>query len=1679
MEYKLDSADYVIYNAAVFNAIDLSDNHTLLVRIPADENTGTPAGLAATLFFTPTPGAPAAPNVTMNDMTNIVTGLTAAMEYKLDSADYVRYNAAIFNGIDLSGSHTLLVRIPANENTGASPGLAAALIFTPTPEAPAEPNVTLNDIKNIVTGLTTVMEYKLDNADYVMYNAAVFNAIDLRDSHTLLVRISANENTGAPAGLAVTLTFTPTPDPPAAPILKLNDITNIVTGLTTAMEYKLDKADYVVYNAAVFNAIDLSDNHTLLVRIPADENTGVPAGIAASLIFNPTPGAPAAPNVTINDLTNVVAGLTTSMEYKLDSAAFVIYDEAVFNTIDLNGRHTILVRIPADENTGAPAGLSAILTFTEIPVAPAAPNVTLNDLTNVVTGLTITMEYKLDSADYVMYNAALFNTIDLSDNHTLLVRIPADENTGAPAGLNATLIFTPTPIAPAAPNVTLNDITNIVTGITTEMEYKLDSADYVIYNAAVFNSIDLSGSHTMLVRIPANENTGAPAGHEATLIFRPTPAGPIATPSPVAPLAPNVTLNDITNIVTGLTTAMEYKLDSAAYIIYNAAVFNALDLSGSHTLLVRVPANENTGTPAGLATTLIFTPVKPEEPTQPDLSKDIVVSLPNTYQPKVDIPLDDRNYVIPITTADSNKEITVEIPTDKLSKVSVNLPLNSNLPKLEAAKGEVSIVIPKGTRALSGDTSAVELLSSTAFSDTELKDKLSTIMPNGKKLDSIIKAFSMGGNARVEFSQFVLLTFTGMRGKDAAFIQNGSPYAIQKYPGDLEGVNSGKDEYAFENGNDLIVKTKHFTDYIAYNSSEAAETPPDNGGGTAPTPNMNVTLSVDKVTIKKGFVVSPTTVELETGDTAWSVLKRVLDSRGIAYRSQWYDGFGSIYVQSIAGDGEFDNGSGSGWMYNVNGVYPNYGSSDYVLMAGDSLQWRYTISLGEDLGVPLPSNGEAPTTPASNVKSPVFEVPKDIQTEYTLDITKELKNTNQITFNIPKGNSKVFLDLKDVTVDIPRITATKGDISVTIDKGTQLKAGDPKLEYISTIDPSDTTILNLIKGSLSTNTKLAHINNAFNMGSTTKSTLFNKPLTLIIKGGKGQLPGYLENNQFTPIQIYETEEAGQLATEGNEKITYAFVKDNELIIKTNHFTSFVSYTTTTTTTKAEADSVKPIDLKQLYSDSDAISSWAFEPIRAATQNGLIQGSNGKFNPQATITRAEFTKILVSVTGLDIKGDKAISFTDVTQADWFFPYVNAAYSKGFITGFNNEFNPNDKITREQMAVTIIRALGIQPAKLASEMKDREKVSAWAKAEVETIVAAALMQGSDNLFNPQGIVTREMAAVVAAKAYDYKIQQQVPDKNLGNATANKDVKNYIEQTAAFMQKAITNPIISSIGGEWTILSLARSEVKVPDAFYAKYYANVESTLKEKLGKLHNVKYTEYDRVILALTSLGKDIDHAAGYNLREPLADFDTLIRQGINGPIFALIALDSKHYEIPIVKEVKTQTTREMLIDFILKREINGGGWALGVNAAEADPDITAMAIQGLVPYYTTNSAVKAAVDRGVDWLSKVQELDGGYASLGAVNSESIAQVIVALTSLGIDPHTDPRFIKNGHSPIDVLLSFAAADGGFYHVMQGGIDNGGAKPGEVDFMATDQAMYALVAYDRFVHGLTRLYDMTDV
>lgn len=287
-----------------------------------------------------------------------------------------------------------------------------------------------------------------------------------------------------------------------------------------------------------------------------------------------------------------------------------------------------------------------------------------------------------------------------------------------------------------------------------------------------------------------------------------------------------------------------------------------------------------------------------------------------------------------------------------------------------------------------------------------------------------------------------------------------------------------------------------------------------------------------------------------------------------------------------------------------------------------------------------------------------------------------------------------------------------------------------------------------------------------------------------------------------------------------------------------------------------------------------------------------------------------------------------------------------------------------------------------------------------------------------------------------------------------------------TAQYVYETVQAPQVGSIGGDWAVLGLARSGYTVPAQYYRDYSAAVEAYVKACNGVLHEKKYTEYSRVILALSSIGKDARDVAGYDLTKALGDYDQTVWQGVNGPIWALLALDCRNYPMPQNPQAKTQATRQMYVDYILSCQLPGGGWNL-TKTGTADPDLTAMALQALAKYQDQTN-VKQAVSQALTCLSRLQNPDGTFSSEGVANGESCAQVMIALGELGISLE-DARFVKNGRTLLDGLLTFYRPGQGFVHAAAGG----GANQ-----MACEQALMALAGLQRAQSGQNSLYQMSD-
>lgn len=292
-------------------------------------------------------------------------------------------------------------------------------------------------------------------------------------------------------------------------------------------------------------------------------------------------------------------------------------------------------------------------------------------------------------------------------------------------------------------------------------------------------------------------------------------------------------------------------------------------------------------------------------------------------------------------------------------------------------------------------------------------------------------------------------------------------------------------------------------------------------------------------------------------------------------------------------------------------------------------------------------------------------------------------------------------------------------------------------------------------------------------------------------------------------------------------------------------------------------------------------------------------------------------------------------------------------------------------------------------------------------------------------------------------------------------------------AYIQSAVSAPVVSYLFGEWAVLGQARAKVPLSEAYIAAYYEKVVAYVQKNMGadgvlvdpESRNPTVTDNERIILALTAIGKDPANVGGENLLKALQNKDIMqvtdtSNTDINGLVMGLLALNSRNY---------TSDT-SWLVQAVLAQQNEDGSWRASADTKPVgDVDMTAMALQALAPYYKDggNETVNTAVEKALNWLS------GKYRS-GYDSSESCAQVVIALSALNLDANTDARFTKTVEgktlSVLGNLLQYRVAEnGGFKHQF---------ADKAVNEMATEQALCAMAAYARFTEKANALYDMTD-
>lgn len=293
-------------------------------------------------------------------------------------------------------------------------------------------------------------------------------------------------------------------------------------------------------------------------------------------------------------------------------------------------------------------------------------------------------------------------------------------------------------------------------------------------------------------------------------------------------------------------------------------------------------------------------------------------------------------------------------------------------------------------------------------------------------------------------------------------------------------------------------------------------------------------------------------------------------------------------------------------------------------------------------------------------------------------------------------------------------------------------------------------------------------------------------------------------------------------------------------------------------------------------------------------------------------------------------------------------------------------------------------------------------------------------------------------------------------------------------AYIQSAVSAPVVSYLFGEWAVLGQARAGVELSDAYIQAYYDKVVAYVQKNMGadgvlrdpESHNPVITDNERIALALTAIGKDPANVGGKNLLAALQDKDIMkvtdtSKTDINGLVMGLLALNSRNY---------TSDT-SWLVQAILGQQNADGSWSASADRKSVgDVDMTAMALQALAPYYKDggNETVNTAVNKALQWLSDK------YKGTGYTSAESCAQVVIALSALNLDANTDARFTKTVEgktlSVLGNLLQYRVAkNGGFKHQF---------ADKAVNEMATEQALCAMAAYARFTEKANALYDMTD-
>ncbi|MEB9538718.1 DUF4430 domain-containing protein [Bacillus cereus] len=318
----------------------------------------------------------------------------------------------------------------------------------------------------------------------------------------------------------------------------------------------------------------------------------------------------------------------------------------------------------------------------------------------------------------------------------------------------------------------------------------------------------------------------------------------------------------------------------------------------------------------------------------------------------------------------------------------------------------------------------------------------------------------------------------------------------------------------------------------------------------------------------------------------------------------------------------------------------------------------------------------------------------------------------------------------------------------------------------------------------------------------------------------------------------------------------------------------------------------------------------------------------------------------------------------------------------------------------------------------------------------------------------------------KTLDGKNQGDQDDKTLdGKNQGDQDGKKpeqpqqeNIQVPSAQLNEAISKTsdkmLQDGIESDWVAVALSRSGKNVPIEAKLNYVKSVTEKVEKRINRF---SATDLARTIIMMNAMSADPKNVGGHNLVQKLYESDKV--NSVTGYAFALLAFDTKKYEIP----VESKWNRVALVEALLNNQHTDGGWTYnssGSKDSASSVDVTGMVLSALAPYQE-RSDVKPAIQKAVAYLYNEQLQNGGFSADGQENSNSTAQAIIGLSLVkDVDQNRLHKAMQN-------LLSYQLSNGEFKWLPSDQNGNG---------MATEQALLALLQFKEMGKSI---YDWSNV